>query len=695
MTSGYHQVRMNPADEYKTAFKTHHGHYQFRVMPFGLTNAPATFQCIMNEVLEPFLRKFVMVFLDDILIYSPTLEAHVSHLDQVFQKLREHKLYMKPSKCSFAQSQLEYLGHIISGAGVSTDPSKTSAMLEWPTPLSVTDLRGFLGLTGYYRRFVKNYGIIAKPLTALLQKNKFVWSSTAQQAFDLLKTAMATTPVLALPNFHEPFEVETDASDIGIGAVLMQKSQPVAFLSKALGPTHSHLSIYEKEFLALIMAVEKWRQYLQRQEFVIITDHKSLSFLNEQNLHSDMQRKAMTRLMGLQFKVVYRRGKENLAADALSRLGHLMAIQSVSSVQPVWVQEVLNSYVTDAQAKALLSRLAISSPDAQGYSLQTGLIRFKDKIWIGSNSALQTKLIAALHSSAVGGHSGQLATYHRVKKLFSWKGLKKDVEEFVKQCLVCQQVKHLNTHSPGLLQPLPIPQGVWQDISLDFIEGLPKSDGHEVILVVVDRFTKYAHFFALKHPYSAITVAKVLYDGVIKLHGMPQTMVSDRDKVFTSQVWTELFKLVGVQLRFSTAYHPQTDGQTERVNQCLEMYLRCAVSDNPKQWRSWLAQAEFWYNTNFHSALGCSPFKALYGYEPTLGIPCPVPPDATPQVSEFMSSRDLLKDHLLKAQTRMKLYADKNRHDVVFQVGDSVLLKLQPYAQSSLVNRPFPKLAMK
>jgi len=447
------------------------------------------------------------------------------------------------------------------------------------------------------------------------------------------------------------------------------------------------------------MAVEKWRQYLQRQEFVIITDHKSLSFLNEQNLHSDMQRKAMTRLMGLQFKVVYRRGKENLAADALSRLGHLMAIQSVSSVQPVWVQEVLNSYATDAQAKALLSRLAISSPDAQGYSLQTGLIRFKDKIWIGSNSALQTKLIAALHSSAVGGHSGQLATYHRVKKLFSWKGLKKDVEEFVKQCLVCQQAKHLNTHSPGLLQPLPIPQGVWRDISLDFIEGLPKSDGHEVILVVVDKFTKYAHFFALKHPYSAITVAKVMYDGVIKLHGMPQTMVSDRDKVFTSQVWTELFKLVEVQLRFSTAYHPQTDGQTERVNQCLEMYLRCAVSDNPKQWGSWLAQAEFWYNTNFHSALGCSPFKALYGYEPTLGIPCPVPPDATPQVSEFMSSRDLhmqlLKDHLLKAQTRMKLYADKNRHDVVFQVGDSVLLKLQPYAQSSLVNRPFPKLAMK
>ena len=317
---------MQASDEYKTAFKTHHGHYQFRVMPFGLTNAPATFQCIMNEVLEPFLGKFVMVFLDDILIYSPSLDTHLSHLDQVFAKLREHKLYMKASKCSFAQHQLEYLGHIISDEGVSTDPSKTSAMLQWPTPVSVTELRGFLGLTGYYRRFVKNYGVLAKPLTQLLKKNQFVCSSTTQQAFDLLKQAMATTPVLALPNFQNPFEVETDASDHGIGAVLMQKGQPIAFLSKALGLKHQHMSIYEKEFLALIMAVDKWRSYLQRQEFIIQTNHKSLSFLTEQNLQSDLQRKAMTCMMGLKFKVVYKKGKENLAADALSRVGHLMAL---------------------------------------------------------------------------------------------------------------------------------------------------------------------------------------------------------------------------------------------------------------------------------------------------------------------------------------------------------------------------------
>lgn len=302
-----------------------------------------------------------MVFLDDILIYSPSLEAHVEHLKLVLSKLREHKLFMKASKCCFAQSQLEYLGHIISDKRVSTDPDKTTAMVHWPVPKNVTALRGFLGLTGYYRKFVKHYGLIAKPLTQLLKKKQFHWSAAAQEAFESLKSAMTDTPVLALPDFAKQFIVETDASDLGIGAVLMQGDQPVAFMSKALGVAHNKLSIYEKEFLALIMSVENWRPYLQRQEFLIRTDHKSLSFLNEQNLHSDMQRKAMARLMGLQFKVVYRKGKENQAADALSRVGHMFALQAVSETQPVWLQEVINSYVTDSQAQELLASLAVYS----------------------------------------------------------------------------------------------------------------------------------------------------------------------------------------------------------------------------------------------------------------------------------------------------------------------------------------------
>ena len=322
MTAGYHQIRMGEEDEHKTAFKTHHGHYQFRVMPFGLTNAPATFQCAMNSILEPFLRKFVLVFIDDILIYSPTLQDHVQHLKQVFTVLRHHQFYLKRKKCVFAQAELQYLGHIISKEGVATDPSKTEAMVRWPVPTSVTELRGFLGLTGYYRKFVRHYGTLAKPLTILLQgKKAWGWTIEAQKAFEHLKKAMTQTPVLALPRFEIPFVVETDACDEGIGAVLMQEHKPLAFLSKALGMKNKQLSIYEKEFLALIMAVDRWRPYLQRSSFTIMTDHQSLSFLGEQQLQSELQRKAMAKLMGLQFKIVYKKGKDNVVADALSRVG--------------------------------------------------------------------------------------------------------------------------------------------------------------------------------------------------------------------------------------------------------------------------------------------------------------------------------------------------------------------------------------
>jgi len=247
-----------------------------------------------------------------------------------------------------------------------------------------------------------------------------------------------------------------------------------------------------------------------------------------------MQRKAMTRLMGMQFKIVYRQGKENVAADALSRVAHLFAIQAVSSVQPAWVQEVVNSYTTDPQAQLLLKQLAISSPNEAGFGLDKGLIKHHNSIWIGQNSALQTKLIGACHSSALGGHSGVAATYYRLKKHFSWKGMKQDVDSFIKQCSICEHAKHNLQHPSGLLQPLPIPEGVWRDLSMNFIEGLPKSEGYIVILVVVDRLTKFAHFLPLKHQYTVPHIAQVFMDNIMKLHGLPNCIVTDRDTIFLS-----------------------------------------------------------------------------------------------------------------------------------------------------------------
>ena len=239
LRAGYHQIRMREEDEAKTAFKTHHGHYQFRVMPFGLCNAPATFQCLMNSIFGRYVRKFIIIFLDDILVFSFDLQEHEQHLRLTLELLREHQLFAKASKCSFAQESIEYLGHVISQSGVATDTSKTSAMQVWPAPSTPTELRGFLGLTGYYRKFVPHYGIIAKPLTQLLTKKGFEWSAKAQQAFDMLKQAMVSTPVLALPDFSRPFAIETDACDTGVGAVLTQDGHPAAYLSKANGSRRS------------------------------------------------------------------------------------------------------------------------------------------------------------------------------------------------------------------------------------------------------------------------------------------------------------------------------------------------------------------------------------------------------------------------------------------------------------------------
>ena len=304
LRSGYHQIRVAPQDIHKTAFCTHQGLYEFVVMPFGLTNAPATFQGLMNEVFAPLLRKGVLVFMDDILIYSPTLEDHACLRTAVLQILSDNNLFAKPSKCSFAQNSIEYLGHVISSNGVSTDPHKIQAVKDWPVPSNIKDVRGFLGLTGYYRRFIKHYSLISRPLTLLLRKGTpFVWSVTTQETFDLLKQTMVTAPVLALPQFNKSFTVETDASETGLGAVLMQDSHPIAFLSQTLSPRNAALSTYEKECLAILMAVDKWRTYLQAQPFVIHTDHKSLLHLTEQKIHTKIQQKVLLKLMDLDYTI--------------------------------------------------------------------------------------------------------------------------------------------------------------------------------------------------------------------------------------------------------------------------------------------------------------------------------------------------------------------------------------------------------
>jgi hypothetical protein len=331
LRSGYHQVRMHPEDIAKTVFHTHEGLFEFLVMLFGLTNAPATFQALMNTVLRPFLRRFVLVFFDDILIYNSSWSEHLRHVHLVLTTLQEHRLFIKKSKCAFGTRSVAYLGHVISEAGVAMDKQKVQAVLEWPMPRSVRAVHAFLGLAGYYRRFIRDYGVIADPLTRLLRKEGFKWSSEAESAFRALQLALTRAPMLQLPAFDRAFIVECDASGSGFGAELHQGEGPVAFFSRQIAPRHAKLAAYERELIGLVQAVRHWRPYLWGHEFTVRTDHFSLKYLLDQRLSTIPQHQWASKLLGFDFKVEYKSSATNIVADALSRrdtaeAGELMAL---------------------------------------------------------------------------------------------------------------------------------------------------------------------------------------------------------------------------------------------------------------------------------------------------------------------------------------------------------------------------------
>jgi hypothetical protein len=362
-----------------------------------------------------------------------------------------------------------------------------------------------------------------------------------------------TAPVLALPDFSKQFVVETDASGKGIGAVLMQDQHPIAYISKSLGPKQQAMSVYERELLAIVYAVQKWGSYLSHAPFIIKTDQKSIKHMLDQKLNTPFQQVWVAKLLGFDFVIQYKEGSSNVAADALSRKdgAELLALL-LSNADDNLLESIIYHWQHDPYLQTIIHDLQKDPKSHPKFSWIRDELRRNGKLVIGSNTAIKETILTWLHSSSVGGHSGRDVTASRIKSLFYWK---------------------------GLLQPLPVPHQIWTNISMDFVEGLPTSGGKQVIFVVVDRLSKYAHFMALAHPYTALDVAQTFLDNVFKLHGLPESITSDRDPIFLSSFWDEFFKLQGVALNKSSAYHPQSDGQTEVVNKCLETYLRCMCSD--------------------------------------------------------------------------------------------------------------------
>ncbi|MGH2639958.1 MAG: reverse transcriptase domain-containing protein, partial [Rhabdochlamydiaceae bacterium] len=686
LRSGYHQVRIHPDDIQKTAFRTRYGHYEFLVLPFGLTNAPATFMHLMQSIFAPHLDAFVIIFLDDILIFSKTLEEHEIHVRKVLELLRQHKLYAKKSKCAFFKTSLSFLGHVVSAEGVSMEADKVKAIVEWPELINVAGVRSFLGLTGWYRRFVKHYSHIAYSLTDLLHEDKrFEWNEVEKAAFKRLKEAISSAPVLIIPDDKLPYVVTADASGCAMGATLSQDQgkglQPIAFLSHKMNDAEKNYPVHEQELLAVICALREWRHYLHGRKFKVITDHQSLRYLQTQPHLSPRQVRWSEFLQDYDFDVEYKPGKQNVVADALSRRpDHATTTEAVqcnalfnssAQVSKEYAKRIKAAYLADKGCRDILAN---PQQYQTHFTVKNEMIYCGQQLYIPPDKQIRAELLLEAHDAPTSGHVGTAKTVELLARTYYWPNLAIDVKAYVTSCPACQSNKARSSNAIGLAKAIAPPPRRWDQVTMDFITDLPRTaSGNDTIVVVVDKYSKMIHCIPTTITVDAPAVARLFYDNIVRIHGLPSSIISDRDPRFTSSFWRQLWKQLGTKLAPSTAYHAATDGQTERANRTIEDMLRAYVNERQNDWDKRLTAVEIAYNNSKQSSTGFSPFYLNAGQHPTLPLNTAVPLETNNASAEEMLEQlfdDLqeAKENTIRAQEKQQHYTNLHRRDVEYDV---------------------------
>ncbi|CAM4619083.1 unnamed protein product [Leuciscus chuanchicus] len=716
LRNAYHLVRIRKGDEWKTAFNTPRGHFEYLVMPFGLSNSPAVFQALVNDVLRDMVDQFIYVYLDDILIFSSSLQEHVQHVRRVLQRLLENGLFVKAEKCAFRAQSVPFLGYIVSSEGMRMDPEKVNAVVDWPSPDTRKALQSFLRFANFYRRFIRNFSQLASPLTALTSP-RTTFSPVSVSGAELereigRRSVLLKLPLCALskirplalparsrstpltcsaPDPSRQFMVEVDASEVGVGAVLSQRSpaddkmHPCAFLSHRLSPAERNYDIGNRELLAVKLALEEWRHWLEGSgvPFIVWTDHKNLEYIRTAKRLNSRQARWALFFGRFDFTLSYRPGSKNIKPDSLSRI--FDRSDRPSTPECILPETLIISTLTWEVESKVKTALQGVTPPVGGPP---------NRLFVPEG--LRSDVIQWGHCSNVACHPGVGRTTSLVKQRFWWPRMARDVHSFVLACSVCATGKTSNRPPDGLLQPLPIPSRPWSHIALDFVTALPPSQGNTVVLTVVDRFSKAVHFIPLPKLPSAKETALTVVNHVFRLHGLPTDVVSDRGPQFVSKFWQEFCRLLGATVSLSSGFHPQSNGQTERANQDLERTLRCLVSKNPSSWSQQLSMVEYAHNSLPVSSTGLSPFECSLGYQPPI-FPSLESEVAVPSAHAFVQrchrTWTRARETLLQVGARTKARADRHRsRPPVYVVGQKVWLSTKNIPLRSVSNKLAPKL---